>query len=382
MTETFTILLFVGAPALLLLAVHSLSAARMLGPIVLCYATGLLVGLSVLLPETTAPIRTTITEASLALALPLLLFSVDMRAWRHVAGRAMLSMGFAVVAVVFMATLLFYGVAARGVEAPEQLSGMAIGMYTGGIANLGAIKLALSIPDSRYLLFATVDTFVGALYLMLVLTFGQKLFGRFLTPFPQSYHGEDAAYQEVEAYEDLLHIKALPAILIALLTAGICVGAAVLLAPWLAFSAPPIVVIVLLTSFGLLASFIPQIRNNQAASKLGMYLIYVFSFCVAASLDMAALATMDATILIFVIVATFGSLVLHAILCRLFRIDVDTFLITSVAALMSPAFVPMVARNLRNPGILMSGMATGILGFAIGNYLGISVALLLASGGN
>jgi len=382
MTETFTILLFVGAPALLLLAVHSLSAARMLGPIVLCYATGLLVGISGLLPETTAPIRTTITEASLALALPFLLFSVDMRAWRHVAGRAMLSMGFAVVAVVFMATLLFHGVAARGVEAPEQLSGMAIGMYTGGIANLGAIKLALSIPDSRYLLFATVDTFVGALYLMLVLTFGQKLFGRFLTPFPQSYHGEDAAYQEVEAYEDLLHIKALPAILIALLTAGICVGAAVLLAPWLAFSAPPIVVIVLLTSFGLLASFIPQIRNNQAASKLGMYLIYVFSFCVAASLDMAALATMDATILIFVIVATFGSLVLHAILCRLFRIDVDTFLITSVAALMSPAFVPMVARNLRNPGILMSGMATGILGFAIGNYLGISVALLLASGGN
>jgi len=62
-------------------------------------------------------------------------------------------------------------------------------------------------------------------------------------------------------------------------------------------------------------------------------------------------------------------------------IDADTFLITSVAALMSPAFVPMVARSLGNPGILMSGMATGILGFAIGNYLGISVALLLASGG-
>jgi uncharacterized membrane protein len=68
-------------------------------------------------------------------------------------------------------------------------------------------------------------------------------------------------------------------------------------------------------------------------------------------------------------------------LCRLLRVDVDTFLITSVAAIMSPAFVPMVARSLKNPGILMSGMATGILGFAIGNYLGISVALLLTTGG-
>ncbi len=382
MTEIFAILLFLGAPAILLLGVRHIPAARMLGPIVLCYAAGLLLGMSGLLPEAADPVRTGITEASLGLALPLLLFSVDIRAWRHVAGRAMLSMGLAVIAVVFVATLLFHSFAARGVAAPEQLAGMAIGMYTGGVANLGAIKLALAIPDARYLLFATVDTFVGALYLMLVLTVGRRLFGRLLAPFPPGYHGEDVAYEETETYAELLRLSALPGILIAVAAAGLCVGAAVLLAPYLPFAAPEIVVIVLLTSFGLLASFIGQIRRNPAASKLGMYLIYVFSFCVAASLDPSAMVSMDATILIFVAVATFGSLLLHALLCRLFRVDVDTFLITSVAALMSPAFVPMVARSLRNPAILMSGMTTGILGFAIGNYLGISVALLLASGGN
>ena len=382
MTEIFAILLFLGAPAILLLGVRHIPAARMLGPIVLCYAAGLLLGMSGLLPEAADPVRTGITEASLGLALPLLLFSVDIRSWRHVAGRAMLSMGLAVIAVVFVATLLFHSFAARGVAAPEQLAGMAIGMYTGGVANLGAIKLALAIPDARYLLFATVDTFVGALYLMLVLTVGRRLFGRLLAPFPPGYHGEDVAYEETETYAELLRLSALPGILIAVAAAGLCVGAAVLLAPYLPFAAPEIVVIVLLTSFGLLASFIGQIRRNPAASKLGMYLIYVFSFCVAASLDPSAMVSMDATILIFVAVATFGSLLLHALLCRLFRVDVDTFLITSVAALMSPAFVPMVARSLRNPAILMSGMTTGILGFAIGNYLGISVALLLASGGN
>lgn len=382
MTQVLAILLFLGAPAILLLGVRHISVARLLGPIVLCYAAGLLLGVSGLMPETTNPLRTTITEVSLALALPLLLFSVDIRAWRHVAGRAMLSMGLAITAVVFVASLLYYSAAARGVAAPEQLSGMAIGMYTGGIANLGAIKLALAIPDARYLLFATVDTFVGALYLLLVLTLGRRVFARFLAPFPDSYQGDDQAYGEVESYQELLRPAALPGILGALLAAGVCVGAAVLLAPFFPFAANEIVIIVLLTSFGLLASFIPRIRNNASASKLGMYLIYVFSFCVAASLDLAALATMNSTILVFVTLATFGSLLLHALLCRLFKVDVDTFLITSVAALMSPAFVPMVARNLRNPGILMSGMATGILGFAIGNYLGISMALLLASGGN
>lgn len=372
---------FLGTPAVILLLVHRVALAKNLGPIVLCYIFGALVGLTGIVPAGTEAIRTTVTETALALALPLLLFSVDMAAWRLVAGRAMLSMGLAITAVVFVATVLFYSFQANGVAQPEQLAGMAVGMYTGGIANLGAIKLALAIPDDRYLLFATIDTFVGALYLMFVLTFARRLFGRFLRPFPEQFRTPSDVIDERENYRDLLRRASLPAVGLALLAAGICVGLAVVLSPRIGFASPDIMVIVLLTSFGLLASFIPIIRRNHAAPKIGMYLIYVFSFCVAASMDTNTMADMDLSVLLFVVVATFGTLVLHALLCRMLNIDVDTFIITSVAALMSPAFVPMVVRSLGNPGLLMSGMATGILGFAIGNYLGISVALLLAPGG-
>jgi uncharacterized membrane protein len=377
----FSAILFLGAPAVMLWLVRHVGLARKLGTIVLCYIAGMLLGLSGVMPTATDAIRTSVTEASLGLALPLLLFSVDMQAWRHVAGRAMGSMFLAITAVVFVATVLFYSFQSRGVADAEHLAGMAVGMYTGGIANLGAIKLALEIPDGRYLLFATVDTFVGALYLMFVLTLAPRIFGRLLRPFPDQYRLNDTITEDTDNYRDLLRRTSWPAIAIALVAAGVCVGLAIVVAPWLRFSSPQIMVIVLLTSFGLMASFIPVIRTNKAAPKLGMYLIYVFPFCVAASMDLNALADMDVSILAFVVAATFGALLLHALLCRLFRIDVDTFIITSVAALMSPAFVPMVARSLGNPAILLSGMATGILGFAIGNYLGISVALLLASKG-
>lgn len=382
MTEILAAVLFLCVPAIILLSMRYVTLAQKLGPIVVCYAAGLLLGVSGMMPESTDGIRTSVTEASLGLALPLLLFSVDVRAWRHVAGRALLSMGLAVIAVVFVATLLFYLFSSGGINEPEQLSAMAIGMYTGGIANLGAIKLALAIPDARYLLFATVDTVVGALYLMFVLTLAPRFFGFFLRPFAVQQGDEDAADESAESYSELLRKTSIPGVLTALAAAGLCVGAAVALAPLISLAGPQIMVIVLLTSFGLLASFIPLIRNNPFAPKMGMYLIYVFSFCVAASMDLAALAEMDLSILAFVVVATFGSLLLHALLCRFARVDADTFLITSVAAIMSPAFVPMVSRSLRNPGLLMSGMTTGILGFAIGNYLGISVALMLASGGN
>lgn len=382
MTETLVALVFLAGPAALLALCRVSATARAVGPIVLCYAAGLLIGLSGLLPPGADDLRKTIMEAALGLALPLLLFSVDVAAWRHVAGRAMLSMGLAVVAVVFVASLLFHLFRARGADGAEHLAGMAIGMYTGGIANLGAIKLALDIPDDRYLLFATVDTVVGAVYLLFLLSLAPRIFARLLPRFPDAYRGgsfDDAAH---DRYADLLSRGVLPADGIALLAAAACVALALLLAPRLGLASPQILTIVLLTSFGLLASLIGPLRRNRAAPKLGMYLIYVFSLSVAASMDLAALRGMDLSVLGFVAAATFGSLAVHFVLCRLLRIDADTFLITSAAAIMSPAFVPMVARALKNPGILMSGMATGILGFAIGNYLGISVALLLTSGGN
>jgi uncharacterized membrane protein len=53
--------------------------------------------------------------------------------------------------------------------------------------------------------------------------------------------------------------------------------------------------------------------------------------------------------------------------------------VTSVSAICSPPFVPMMVKALNNPSVLLSGMTTGIIGFAVGNFLGISLALFLQS---
>lgn len=370
-------LIYLLTPAALMLLAHRSGFAARLGPIVLCYVAGLLLGLSGAQPESVSPIRDTIIEASLGLALPLLLFAVDLRAWGRIAGSALLSMGLAIVSVGVIATVLFLLFSTGGTEETEQLSGMAVGMYTGGLANMGAIKLALDIPEGRYLLFATMDTVVGAGYLLFVLTLAPVVMGRFLLPFNGSRDDESDASETANPAERNWGAQGL----IAVAGAALCVGASSALAPMMPFAEPQIMIIVLLTSFGILGSLTPTLRQNAAAPHIGMYLLYVFSFSVAASMDLATLSTVNLSVLGFVLIATFGSFTLHAVLARLAGIDRDTFLITSVAAVMSPAFVPMVSRSLRNPAILMSGMATGILGFAIGNYLGISLALLLAGKG-
>ena len=60
-----------------------------------------------------------------------------------------------------------------------------------------------------------------------------------------------------------------------------------------------------------------------------------------------------------------------------FRINVDDYIITSTALSNSPPFVPVVAAALRNKAVVVPGMIIGVIGYAIGNYLGVAIAYLL-----
>jgi uncharacterized membrane protein len=119
------------------------------------------------------------------------------------------------------------------------------------------------------------------------------------------------------------------------------------------------------------------VRRIKASYRAGMYLIYLFSFTVASIAQFNSLRQLDVSLLAFVALATFASVGVHALLCRAARIDVDTFLVTSMSSICSPPFVPMMARALGNPAVLLSGITTGIIGYAVGTYLGIALALLL-----
>ena len=93
--------------------------------------------------------------------------------------------------------------------------------------------------------------------------------------------------------------------------------------------------------------------------------------------NISTLVNINWPLMLFVIVCIIGSMLLHGLLCRFFKIDTDTFIITSVSAICSPPFVPPVAEGLKNRMVLLSGIITGIIGYAVGNYLGISLSYLL-----
>ena len=110
--------------------------------------------------------------------------------------------------------------------------------------------------------------------------------------------------------------------------------------------------------------------------QLGQYFILIFCMAVASMAELSRLLDAAPILLIWVVFMVFGTMILHLLLSIVFKVDADTVLITSVAAICSPPFVPIVAGAIKNKEIVVSGLTTGIIGYAVGNYLGVLCAYL------
>lgn len=356
-----------------------------MGIVLLCYLAGLVLGGAGLVPTGAVTVQASLTEASVALALPMLLFSLDIPRWRRLAGPALLSMLFAVTSVVTVATVLFHLSVGEDARSTSNLAAMAVGLYTGGTPNLAAIKTALDIPHGQYISFHSLDALLGGAYILFMLSLGIPLFRRVLgrPPAKPPVGAEDTGVVDEEDYRPFFqraNVAQLAAVLaLAALVLAAAMGLAELARAWFSLASTSALTIVLLTLLGMGLSFVPRVRALTLSYRAGMYLVYVFCFTVATMTSLEEVGRVGADVALFVLGTIFGSLVLHLLMCRLARVDGDTFVITSVAAVCSPPFVPLFAKALGNPGMVLSGMTTGIIGYALGNFLGISLALFLQS---
>ena len=73
----------------------------------------------------------------------------------------------------------------------------------------------------------------------------------------------------------------------------------------------------------------------------------------------------------------FVSVVVHLLFCRVGKVGGDLFTVAHVALLCSPPFVPPIVGAMVNKKVLISGIVIGLVGYAVGTYLGVAVAYLL-----
>ena len=277
---------------------------------------------------------------------------------------------------VMLTSAAVYLIAGRGIEDGWKIPGLLVGLYTGGTPNLAAIKTALQVEQNLYLAVHTSDILISAVYILFVITIAQRVFSVFLKKKATSEDEKGAIVHE-DTYEGFFkkefRFPILAALFIAVAIFAIGGGLSFIVPQ----SISTMVVILVITTLSLGASLIPRVRAIPRTFQLGEYFILVFCFAVGAMGNISRLLQSTPRVFIMVVAVLLSSLIIHMLLCRLFRVDLDTMLITSTAAICSPPFVGVVAVALKNKSLIIPGITTGIIGYAAGNYLGILISHLL-----
>ncbi|WP_319479245.1 DUF819 family protein [uncultured Draconibacterium sp.] len=375
------IILFVITPVVVIYLEGKFSILKKIGAVLICYGVGLIIGNMGVLPPGAEKYQNMLTDITIPLALPLILFSVDVRSWFKMARSAFLALATGLISVLLI-VIIGYFIFRNDIENIWQVAGMLVGVYTGGTPNMAAMKTALNVSQELYIMTHTYDLTLGAIYLVFILSIGQKVFLWFLPPFKPVKTEETAVAEmnteeEFESYDGMLKKKTLLPLIGAFGISVAILGVSYSISLLLPKEYQTAVVILLITTFGIAFSFVPKIKAIKKTFQLGMYLILIFCLTVASLADISKLSNISFSLFYYVALAVYGSHIIHIALARIFKIDADTVIISTSALICSPPFVPVVAGALKNRQVILTGLVVGIAGYAVGNYLGVIVAYLL-----
>lgn len=389
---------YLGVPALLMFLQARWPVFRKIGAIMPAYAVGILVSVTGLSrsadPETAhllAGLQTWLQNLCVPLGIPLLLFSSDFKQWRSRWKQVAVAFAVGIAAVMAAVTAAYYLFRGQAVPELTKAAGLMVGFYTGGTPNVASLKMALQPSAETFLLVNSFEIVITFFLLAFLILGGYKLMRRWLP-----YEKPSAAVEAVPAdgtdtaasrralaragsMEDYRFMFRRP-----MLTGWLCaLGLAVLIAGVaMAFSllfSPDyrVVAIVLgITTLSIAVSFVGRVRRLPKSFELGMYFILVFSIVIASDFSLARLSPGTEGLFYFIATVLGLSLALHCLLAKLCRVEADTFTISMTALIFSPPFVPTVAGAMGNRGCMLTGIVVGLLGYALGNYLGIGWYML------
>lgn len=378
------LLIVLGLPALLLYLEPRTRLISWIGPVFWCYLLGILLGnifpifLSADNLSIVETVNNNIMDFAVVLALPLLLFQTDIKAWMRLSGKVMASFGLCILSVgivSFTVVMLMKG------ELGEywKLGGMSVGVYTGGTPNLAAIGKALGVDQEIFISMNIADLMICGIWFLLLISVAKPLLSLILPDYTKTKAHQDiqTTQTETQAVSEMSQSQQLRSI-------GLSLGLSILILALVAGLTFLIVgklddgvIIVGVTILGLLASLYKPIRKLAMAYDVGQYLLLIFCVAIGMSVSIDVLFNSPAVYFKFLGLIIGGTLTLHFIFAAIFRLDVDTILITSTAALFGPPFIGPIARVLGNREIIAAGLTVSVLGLALGTFAGLGFAWFL-----
>lgn len=306
--------------------------------------------------------------------IPLFLFQADLKRLLFETGRTTGAFMLATTGTVIGVTVgvlaldlqgLAPGAALEDAQREGAIAGLFASTYIGGSVNYAALGeiTGLSADASFFSAATAADNLFSAVYLgLLALLPGWRWLAR---RFPEHDHaagGGDLGTTRPSAMSLTLGLAAALVI--------VSVGDA--LVAWLGLSDWRYVIITALTL--ILATLVPNLAERLAGSfELGVGLSFVFFAAIAAGADVIAMIEVAPLLTLLVLILLSIHAVVTFTLGRLFRLSLPELITASNAAVLGATTAPALAatrgwNNLVTPGVLV-----GVLGYALGTFIGTAL---------
>ena len=374
-------------PILIIEAFKRWTIVQKIGTVVLAYAVGIIASLCGVfnfatpeVAESFSKLQSTIMSVAVPLAIPLMLFNCDFKLWTKSLPKTAWALVTGIVAVI-IASISGYFIFRNNVPEIAKVTGMMAGIYTGGTMNFNALGAALNVDRSVMAIVLAFQMVITTPYIFFLLGGGYKIF-RKLLPYKDITHKgrmdeDQVETADVENYRGMFEKKNFIGMMKGLGLSVIFLAVGAGLALLITGTLNELVVILTITTLSIIASFFKPIRELPKTFELGMFFILIFSVIVASMFDINSVNGGSLYIGGFVLWIIGISVGLHLLLCRIAKVSGDLFCVCQVGLLCSPPFVPPIAGAMKNKKVLISGIVVGLVGYAVGTYLGALLAWVL-----
>jgi len=325
------------------------------------------------------------SHLAISIAIPLLLFSSNLSEAKKLSKTVLKSFVSLVISTVLVSSFAFYFYG-RTIEFGGELSSMAAGLYTGGTPNLNAIGNIFGLDSTTIGVANLSDMIIGAVFYLFLLMLAKPILSKILkTSKNDKYLTSNSFVENTEELDEnrfkltrVLINRVILSFIIAV------IGAIIGMVIWIILGSvqgrmndylvPSMMLTV--TIGGIIFSFNKKIRKAKGMNVLGQYFILVFSFALASSLDFTRMHGIFSDILILYSIITVGVMIIHTLISKIMKLDVDCTIVTLTAGVYGPAFVPAITKQIKNDNLTVPGLIIGSLGYAIGTFLGMLLGLL------
>ncbi len=371
------LIIFMGIIAISLYLSNKYTIAKKISPIlIILFFSALLSNIGLL--TTDNPFYGQLTGYAVPFAVILILFHVKLSDLKN-AGMPML-VAFGIAAVGSLVGCLLGGFMLSGafdeilVGEGWKLIGPYIGTYIGGSLNFFSLWTGLEInnPD----LFAAANAVDNLTFMPIFLIW-------ILAPnYIMKYYKPAEYWHQKEVKEDSSHNKIVELKVTHLAALAFWALLIMFLAGWIkqefiASFFPSLPTILITTTLALIFAQFKFIQNLQGSHELGNFAFYLFFAAVGALMDILKAIELAPVLFLFVSIVILVQVGLVLILGKALKLDLRVLAVAAVAAKAGPSSVIAITNAKDWNHLALPGVAAGLFGYAVGNYIGFGGAYLL-----